>query len=97
MRTSVLLLVAGLLSSGVVPIQAQDQLAPSSIPTEAAAAGAFVGAAPGVAAHNGKEAALGAAAGAVTAFMLSSGLGQELTLDKNTKLELTLDHPLNLN
>jgi hypothetical protein len=61
---------------------------------EAAAAGAFVGAAPGVVAHNGKDAAMGAAAGAVTAFMLSSGLGQELTLDKNTKLELSLDHPL---
>lgn len=61
---------------------------------EAAAAGAFVGAAPGVAAHNGKDAAIGAAAGAVTAFMLSSGLGQELTLEKNTKLELSLDHPL---
>lgn len=63
---------------------------------ESAAAGAFVGAAAGVAAHNAKEAAMGAAAGAVTAFMLSSGLGQELTLDKNTKLELTLDHPLYL-
>ena len=61
---------------------------------EAAAAGAFVGAAPGVVAHNGKDAAMGAAAGAVTAFMLSSGLGQELTLEKNTKLELSLDHPL---
>jgi len=61
---------------------------------EAAAAGAFVGAAPGVVAHNGKDAAMGAAAGAITAFMLSSGLGQELTLEKNTKLELTLDHPL---
>jgi hypothetical protein len=63
---------------------------------EAAAAGALVGAAPGVTAHNGKDAALGAAAGAVTAFMLSSGLGQELTLDKDMKLELTLDHPLYL-
>jgi hypothetical protein len=63
---------------------------------EAAAAGAFVGAAPGVTAHNAKEAAMGAAAGAVTAFMLSSGLGQELTLDKNTKLELTLDRPFYL-
>jgi hypothetical protein len=61
---------------------------------EAAAAGAFVGAAPGVAARNGKEAAMGAAAGAVTAFMLSSGLGQEVTLEKNTKLELVLDRPL---
>lgn len=64
---------------------------------EAAAAGAFVGAVPGIATHNAKDAAFGAAAGAVTAFMLSSGLGQELTLDKDMKLELTLDHPLYLN
>lgn len=63
---------------------------------EAAAAGAFVGAVPGVAAHNAKDAAFGAAAGAATAFMLSSGLGQELTLDKGMKLELTLDHALYL-
>jgi hypothetical protein len=63
---------------------------------EAAAAGAFVGAAPGVAAHNAKDAAFGAAAGAATAFMLSSGLGQELTLDKGMKLEMTLDHPFYL-
>jgi hypothetical protein len=63
---------------------------------EAALAGAFVGAASGVAAHNAKDAAFGAAAGAATAFMLSSGLGQELTLEKNTKLELILDHPLYL-
>lgn len=64
---------------------------------EAAAAGAFVGAVPGVTARNAKDAALGAATGAATAFMLSSGLGQELTLDKDMKLELTLDHPLYLN
>lgn len=63
---------------------------------EAAAAGAFVGAAPGVAAHNTKDAAFGAAAGAATAFMVSSGLGQELTLDKGMKLELTLNHPFYL-
>jgi len=63
---------------------------------EAAAAGAFVGAAPGVVAHNTKDAAMGAAAGAATAFMAASGLGQELTLDKDLKLELTLDHPLPL-
>lgn len=63
---------------------------------QAAAAGAFVGAAPGVAAHNGKDAAMGAAAGAVTAFMVSSGLGQDFTLEKSTKLELILDHPLYL-
>lgn len=63
---------------------------------EAAAAGAFVGAGPGVVEHNKKDAALGAAAGAMTAFMVSSGLGQEVTLEKNTKLELILDHPLYL-
>ncbi len=61
---------------------------------EAAAAGAFVGAASGVASHNGKDAAMGAAAGAATAFMASSGLGQELTLSKDTKLEIILDRPL---
>ena len=63
---------------------------------EAAAAGAFVGAAGGVAAHSGKGAAMGAAAGAATAFMASSGLGQELTLAKDTKLEVILDRPLYL-
>jgi hypothetical protein len=61
---------------------------------EAAAAGAFVGAAGGVAAHNGKDAAMGAAAGAATAFMATSGLGQDLTLSKDTKLEVILDRPL---
>jgi hypothetical protein len=61
---------------------------------EAAAAGAFVGAAGGVAAHNGKGAAEGAAAGAATAFMVASGLGQEITLAKGTKLELILDRPI---
>jgi hypothetical protein len=63
---------------------------------EAAAAGAFVGAAPGVAGHSGKEAAEGAAVGAATAFMVASGLGQELTLGKETKLELILERPLYL-
>lgn len=61
---------------------------------EAAAAGAFVGAASGVAAHNAKGAAYGAAAGAATGFMAASGLGQELTVQKDTKIELILDRPL---
>jgi hypothetical protein len=61
---------------------------------EAAAAGAFVGAAGGVAARNGKDAAMGAAVGAATAFMAASGLGEELTLAKGTKLEIILDRPL---
>jgi len=63
---------------------------------EAALAGAMVGAAPGVVSHSGKDAAYGAAAGAVTAFMLASGLGQELTLDQGLKLELVLGRPLYL-
>ena len=65
----------------------QDEMA-------AIAAGAFVGAAAGVAARNEKDAAVGAAVGAATAFMAVSGLGQELTLAKDTKLELTLERDL---
>jgi hypothetical protein len=61
---------------------------------EAAAGGAAVGAAPGVMAHNAKDAAIGGAVGAASAFMLASGLGQELTLQKDTKLELVLERPL---
>jgi hypothetical protein len=60
----------------------------------AAAAGALVGAAPGATARNGKGAAFGAAVGAATALMASSALGQEFTLDRGTKIELTLDRPL---
>lgn len=63
---------------------------------EAAAAGAIAGAAPGVAAHNGKDAAIGAATGAVAAFLAASGIGQELTLDKDLRLELVLARPLYL-
>jgi hypothetical protein len=54
---------------------------------EAAAAGALAG-------GNNKDAAIGAAIGAATAFMVTSGIGQELTLDANTKLELILERPL---
>jgi hypothetical protein len=63
---------------------------------EAAAAGALAGAAPGVESHNKKDAATGAAVGAVTAFMVTSGLGEELTLERGTKLEITLERPLYL-
>lgn len=62
----------------------------------AAAAGAFVGAATGVASRNAKDAAAGAAIGAVTAYMVASGLGQEVTLSRTTKLELTLERDLAL-
>ncbi len=61
---------------------------------DAAAVGALVGAATGVASHNGKDAAMGAAVGAATAFMVASGLGQEITLAKETKIEVILERPL---
>ena len=64
---------------------------------EATAVGAAKGSAPGVTSHNAKEAATGAAAGGVAAFLASSGFGQELDLPKGTKLELVLDRPLYLN
>lgn len=63
---------------------------------QAAAAAALVGAAPGIVSRNSKDAAMGAAMGAVTAFLIESGLGQELTLEKDTKLELVLLRPLYL-
>ena len=61
---------------------------------EAAAAGALVGAAAGVASHDEKQAAMGAAMAAATAYMVTSGLGQELTLEKDTKLEIILERSL---
>lgn len=61
---------------------------------EAAAAAALVGAAPGVAKHDKQAAAMGAAVAAVTAYMAATSLGQELTLERNTKLELILEHSL---
>ena len=63
---------------------------------EAAAGGAFVGAAPGVVAHNPREAAIGAAVGAATAYMAAAAIGQDITVPKDTKLELTLDRALYL-
>jgi len=62
----------------------------------AAAEAAFVGAEPGIAAKNKQDAAMGAAIAAATAFMITSGLGQELTLPQNMKLELVLERPLHL-
>jgi hypothetical protein len=61
---------------------------------EAAAAGALVGAAAGVASHNTKDAAMGAAVAAATAYMATSGLGQELTIQKDTKIEIILERSL---
>jgi hypothetical protein len=61
---------------------------------QAAAEGALVGAAPGVIAKNEKDAAMGAAAAAAAAYMVAAGLGQEVTLEKSTKLELILERSL---
>jgi hypothetical protein len=62
----------------------------------AAAEAAFVGAEPGIASKNKQDAAMGAAISAATAFMITSGLGQELTLPLDMKLELVLERPLHL-
>ena len=62
----------------------------------AAAEAAFVGAEPGIAKKDKQDAAMGAAISAATAFMMTSGLGQELTLPQNMKLELALERPLHL-
>ncbi len=62
----------------------------------AAAEAAFVGAEPRIAKKDKQEAAMGAAISAATAFMMTSGLGQELTLPQNMKLELALERPLHL-
>lgn len=63
---------------------------------EATAVGAAKGSAPGAISHNGKAAAMGAAAEGIAAFLASSGIGQEIVLLKGTKIELVLDRPLYL-
>jgi hypothetical protein len=62
----------------------------------AAAEAAFVGAEPGIAKRDKQDAAMGAAISAATAFLITSGLGQELTLPQDIKLELVLERPLRL-
>jgi len=61
---------------------------------EAAAAGALVGSAAGVASKDPKDAAMGAATAAAAAYMVASGIGQEVTLNKDTKIEVILERPL---
>jgi hypothetical protein len=60
----------------------------------AAAAAALTGAAAGVASKNARDAATGAAIAAVTAFLITSGLGQEISLPPQTKFEVVLTRPL---
>jgi len=54
-----------------------------------------VGASPGIMDKNKQEAAMGAAAAAAAAYMVASGLGQEVALEKRTKMELILERALN--
>ena len=61
---------------------------------QAAAVGAAIGAATGAVAKGGKGAAIGAAIGGAAGFLVSSGMGQELVLNKGAKIEIELDRPL---
>jgi hypothetical protein len=63
---------------------------------QAAVAGAAMGAMQGVKDKNKKEAAEGAAIGALEAYLLEAGRGQELNLPKGAKLELELERALYL-
>jgi hypothetical protein len=63
---------------------------------QAAAAGAATGAGKGVKDKDKKEAAEGAALGALTAYLVESGRGHELNLPKGAKLELELGRALYL-
>lgn len=62
----------------------------------AAAAGAAIGAVKGVKDKDKREAAEGAALGAITAYLMESGRGHELNLPKGAKLELELERALYL-
>jgi len=63
---------------------------------QAAAAGAAMGAVKGVKDKNKKEAAEGAAIGALEAYLIEAGRGQELELPIGAKLELELERALYL-
>lgn len=60
----------------------------------AMAMAALAGAEPGIVNNDKKDAAKGAATGAAQAFMATSGIGQDLTLEGNMKLEIVLQRPL---
>jgi len=63
---------------------------------EAAAEGAGKGALRGIKDRNAKEAAEGAAVGALEAYLMEAGRGHELQLPKGAKLELELERALYL-
>ena len=60
----------------------------------AMAMAALAGAEPGIVNNDKQDAAKGAATGAAQAFMATSGIGQDLTLEGNMKLEIVLQRPL---
>jgi hypothetical protein len=64
--------------------------------TQAAVAGATVGALKGVKDKNTKEGAQAAALGALEAYLMETGRGQELDLPKGAKMELELGRALYL-
>ncbi|GAC1702430.1 MAG: hypothetical protein NVS9B4_07780 [Candidatus Acidiferrum sp.] len=63
---------------------------------EAAAAGAAAGVAKAMKHKNNRQAAEGAAVGALEAYLMETGRGHELDLPKGAKLELELARPLYL-
>jgi hypothetical protein len=83
---------SGPLQEGVIEGRSSGQKSAG----EAAAAGAANGAIKGVKDHNKKEAAEGAALGALEAYLIEAGRGEELSLPRGAKLELELERALYL-
>ena len=83
---------AGPIQEGVIEGRSSTQ----KDAAQAAAAGAAMGAIQGVKDKNKKEAAEGAALAALTAYLMEAGRGQEIELQRGTKLELELERALYL-
>jgi hypothetical protein len=83
---------SGQLQEGVIEGRSSTQ----KDAAQAAAAGAAMGAVHGVKDKNKKEAAEGAALGALEAYLMEAGRGQEIDLPKGAKLELELERVLYL-
>src|ERR1700757_4742954 len=83
---------AGPLQEGVIEGRSSTQ----KDAAQAAAAGAAMGTMHGVKDKNKKEAAEGAAIGALEAYLMDAGRGQEIDLPKGAKLELELERALYL-
>ena len=83
---------SGPLHEGVIEGRSSNQ----KDAAQAAAAGAANGAIKGVRDHNKKEAAEGASLGALEAYLMEAGRGEELNLPRGCKLELELERALYL-